>query len=90
MVAIASAIQNRYGIKSVPHIVCAGFSKEETEYALIDLEFLDVTELLLFRGDTNKLDVSQHCMDSHAHAVDLQQQIENFNKGIALTVQVLL
>ncbi len=83
-VAIAAAIQNRYGIKAVPHIVCAGFSKEETEYALIDLEFLDVTELLLLRGDIHKLDASQRRMDSHAHAVDLQQQVENFNKGVAL------
>lgn len=83
-VAIAAAIQNKYGIKAVPHIVCTGFSKEETEYALIDLEFLDVTELLLLRGDTHKLDASQRRMDSHAHAVDLQQQVENFNRGIAL------
>ena len=49
-VAIAAAIQNRYGITAVPHIICKGFAKEETEYALIDLNFLGVYDLLLLRG----------------------------------------
>ncbi len=82
-VAIAAAIQNKYGIRAVPHIICAGFSKEETEYALIDLSFLGVTDLLLLRGDTHKLDAVQRKMDWHEHATDLQQQVENFNRGIA-------
>lgn len=38
-VAIAAAIQNKYGIQAVPHIICKGFTKEETEYALLDLNF---------------------------------------------------
>lgn len=50
-VAIASAIQNKYGITAVPHIICKGFTKDETEYALIDLNFLGVYDLLLLRGD---------------------------------------
>lgn len=82
-VAIAAAIQNRYGITAVPHIVSQGFSKEETEYALIDLSFLGVTDLLLLRGDTKKLDAEQRKMDSHPHATDLQMQVNNFNRGIA-------
>ena len=52
-VAIASAIQNKYGITAVPHIICKGFTKDETEYALIDLNFLGVYDLLLLRGDVN-------------------------------------
>lgn len=82
-VAIAAAIQHRYGIRAVPHIISKGFSKEETEYALIDLSFLGVTDLLLLRGDTKKLDVEQHQMDSHSHATGLQAQVNDFNRGVA-------
>lgn len=82
-VAIAAAIQNKYGITAVPHIISQGFSKEETEYALIDLSFLEVTDLLLLRGDTKKLDASQQKMDSHLHATGLQEQVNNFNRGLA-------
>lgn len=82
-VAIAAAIQNRYGIRAVPHIISRGFSKEETEYALIDLSFLGVTDLLLLRGDTRKLDADQQKMDSHLYATGLQEQVNNFNQGIA-------
>lgn len=82
-VAIAAAIQNRYGIRAVPHIISQGFSKEETEYALIDLSFLGVTDLLLLRGDTRKLDEQLKNIDSHPHATGLQEQVNNFNKGIA-------
>jgi methylenetetrahydrofolate reductase (NADPH) len=82
-VAIAAAIQHRYGIRAVPHIISKGFSKEETEYALIDLSFLGVTDLLLLRGDTKKLDAQQRSMDSHEHATGLQEQVNNFNRGIS-------
>lgn len=83
-VAIAAAIQNKYGIKAVPHIVSLGFTKEETEYALIDLSFLGVTDLLLLRGDSNKLDAEQRKMDSHQFATELPEQVNNFNNGIGL------
>ncbi|MDO5665434.1 MAG: methylenetetrahydrofolate reductase [Bacteroidia bacterium] len=82
-VAIAAAIQNKYGIRAVPHIISQGFSKEETEYALIDLSFLGVTDLLLLRGDTKKLDADQRKMDSHLYATGLQEQVNNYNNGIA-------
>ena len=49
-VAIAAAIQNRYGLIPVPHIICKGFTKEETEYALLDLNFLGINNLLVLRG----------------------------------------
>lgn len=83
-VAIASAIQNRYGITAVPHVICKGFTKEETEYALIDLNFLGIYDLLLLRGDVKSFDDGRHAELYHEHATDLQQQINRFNQGIAL------
>ena len=55
-VAIAAAIQNKYKVNVVPHMICSGFSKSETEYALIDLQFLGITDLLVLRGDKAKHD----------------------------------
>lgn len=83
-VAIAAAIQNKYGIRAVPHMISSGFSKDETEYALIDLSFLGVKDLLLLRGDSKRLDTEQRKMDSHKYATDLQEQVNNFNKGISI------
>jgi methylenetetrahydrofolate reductase (NADPH) len=84
-VAIASAIQNKYGITAVPHIICKGFSKDETEYALIDLNFLGVYDLLLLRGDDKGLEPSlKNPEEYHEHATDLQRQVNNFNIGIAV------
>jgi methylenetetrahydrofolate reductase (NADPH) len=84
-VAIASAIQNKYGITAVPHMICKGFTKDETEYALIDLNFLGVYDLLLLRGDAKTLAPSQQSASLyHEYATDLQHQVNNFNAGIAL------
>lgn len=83
-VAIASAIQNTYGITAVPHIICKGFTKDETEYALIDLNFLGVYDLLLLRGDIKTLEVSKNADMYHNYATDLQEQVNNFNAGTAL------
>lgn len=82
-VAVAAAIQNRYGIPAVPHIICSGYSRIETEYALIDLSFLDIRNLLLLRGDKAK----HHNQfipntDGHAHALELEQQVNTFNQGL--------
>ncbi|MDR2498396.1 MAG: methylenetetrahydrofolate reductase [Tannerellaceae bacterium] len=84
-VAIASAIQNKYGLTAVPHIICRGFSKEETEYALIDLNFLGVHDLLLLRGDDKGLDAEAlKSEDYHRYASDLQKQVNDFNIGISV------
>lgn len=84
-VAIASAIQNKYNITAVPHIICKGFTKEETEYALIDLNFLGVYDLLLLRGDVKTIEAGDANSNLyHEHATDLQDQVNNFNKGIAV------
>jgi methylenetetrahydrofolate reductase (NADPH) len=84
-VAIAACIQNKYGIPAVPHVICKGFTKEETEYALLDLNFLGIENLLLLRGDAKSLDtVHQDPKLYHEHATDLQQQVNLFNQGISI------
>ncbi len=84
-VAISAAIQNRYGLIPVPHIICRGFTKEETEYALLDLNFLGINNLMLLRGDDKREFISDCDNDNyHEHATDLQNQINLFNKGIGL------
>lgn len=50
-VAIASAIHNKYGIATVPHVVCSGYSREEIECILLDLQYLEITDILVLRGD---------------------------------------
>ena len=82
-VAVAAAIQQRYGIPAVPHIICSGYSKIETEYALIDLNFLGITNLLLLRGDKAHHE-SRFTPNpgGHAHASELQLQVNDFNKGL--------
>ncbi|MDR2806483.1 MAG: methylenetetrahydrofolate reductase [Dysgonamonadaceae bacterium] len=84
-VAIAGAIQNRYKIPAVPHIICKGFTNEETEYALIDLQYLGVTDLLLLRGDTGQLEKDQpDPAKCYEHTTDLIGQVNRFNQGIDL------
>lgn len=84
-VAISAAIQNRYGLIPVPHIICRGFTKEETEYALLDLNFLGVNNLMLLRGDDKREFISDSDKENyHEHATDLQEQVNLFNKGIGL------
>lgn len=82
-VAVAAAIQNRYNITVVPHILCSGFTREETEYVLLDLQFLGITDLLILRGDKAKHEnafIPEY--DGYAHAVELQNQINDFNQGV--------
>ena len=84
-VAVAAALQNRYGIPAVPHIICKGFTKEETEYALLDLNFLGIHNLLLLRGDSKSIDTAnQDPSMYHEHASDLQRQVNEFNTGRSL------
>ena len=81
-VAIAAAIKNRYHIPTVPHIICSGYSKEEIEYELIDLSFMGITDLLVLRGDKAKHDPRFIATKGgYNHAIELQEQINQFNKG---------
>jgi methylenetetrahydrofolate reductase (NADPH) len=81
-VGICAAIMNRYGVDAVPHLICGGFSKEETENALIDLNFLNVNNVLALRGDAAKFEdkFTPH-PEGHAYALDLVKQLSNINDG---------
>lgn len=81
-VGLAAAIQHKYNIDVVPHIICGGFSRRETEEALIDLDFLGIHNLLVLRGDPDKdTGKFQACEDGHSYAVDLVRQIMDMNRG---------
>ncbi len=81
-IAIAAAIQNKYGLHVVPHIVCSGNNREDLEYMLLDLQFLGVSDLLVLRGDKAKEDpYFQPSGDGPTHAIGLIEQIQRFNEG---------
>lgn len=81
-VAIAASIQHKYGIPVVPHILCGGFTKSETEHVLIDLNFLGIKNVLALRGDGVK---NQHVFqpekNGHANASELVAQLKDLGKG---------
>ncbi len=84
-VGICAAVQNRYKIDAVPHILCGGFSREDTENALIDLDFLGIENVLALRGDSIKGEtyfVAEK--NGHTYASELVGQITGMNKGIYL------
>lgn len=82
-VAVAAAIQNKYNITVVPHILCSGFTREETEYVLLDLQFLNITDLLVLRGDKAKHETAFTPEgNGYYHAIELQKQINDFNQGL--------
>ncbi len=81
-VGISAAIKYHYGIPVVPHIICGGFTREETENALIDLNFLGIKNLLVVRGDPQpgmRVFIPEH--DGNAHAINLVTQINALNHG---------
>ncbi len=81
-VGICAAIMHRYGVDAVPHLICGGFSKEETENALIDLNFLDINNVLALRGDAAKFeDKFVPHPEGHAYALDLIKQLGEMNEG---------
>lgn len=84
-VAIAATLKERYGIPTVPHVICSGFSRSELENELIDLSYLGITDLLVLRGDRAKGENRFIPMrDGHEHAIDLCRQVEDFNNGLML------
>ena len=84
-VAISASIKYKYKVAVVPHIICGGFTKEETENALLDLNFLGMNNVLAIRGDApaeTKIFVPEE--GGHQHALDIVKQIMKLNKGIYL------
>ena len=84
-VSICAAIMNHFNVDPVPHMICGGFSREETENALIELNYLGIDNLLLIRGDAIK---SESAFESHKNghrfAIDLVKQVTNMNRGVYL------
>lgn len=84
-VGICAAIMHRYGVDAVPHLICGGFTREDTENALIDLNFLNVNNVLALRGDARKFDgkfIPEP--EGNQYAIDLVKQIADMNNGIYL------
>jgi len=82
-VGICAALMNRYKVDAVAHLICGGFSKQETEDALIDLNFLGVNNVLILRGDAPKNESSfEPEPGGHRYAIELMQQVMNMNNGI--------
>ncbi|RYD58284.1 MAG: methylenetetrahydrofolate reductase [NAD(P)H] [Sphingobacteriales bacterium] len=89
-VGICAAIMNKYKVEAIPHLICGGFSKDETENALIDLHFLGVKNVLALRGDAaaNEKFFSAH-PNGHRYAEDLVKQIVSLNKGQYLEQDII-
>jgi len=89
-VAIAAALKYKYkNIDVVPHLICGGFTKEETENALIDLNFLGIENILLLRGDPDKsTNTFVPEQGGHKNALGLIKQVSNLNKGIYLDEEI--
>ena len=84
-VGICAAIINRYKVEVIPHLICGGFTKDETENALIDLNYLGIENILAMQGD--KMDSESEFIPTpggHAYASDLIEQIMDTNKGVYL------
>ena len=84
-VGICAAIINKYDVEAVPHIICGGFTREETENALIDLQFLGIDNVLALRGDSIKTE--SHFVPEpggHHYAIDLVKQVTDMNNGLYL------
>lgn len=89
-VGITAAIKFKYKVDVVPHIICGGFNREETENALIDLNFLGIDSVLAIRGDNLKSDkYFSPEPDGHSFAIDLVKQIGEMNKGSYLDEELL-
>lgn len=81
-VAIAAAIQNKFGIPVIPHVICSGASAFDIEYELIDLQFLGIENLLLLRGDKAKEDSRfVPTPGGYSHTTELIEQVNRFNEG---------
>jgi methylenetetrahydrofolate reductase (NADPH) len=84
-VGICAGIQNKYSVDAIPHILCGGFTKEDTENLLIDLDFLGIDNVVALRGDALKNETYfRPEREGNEYATDLVLQIDNLNKGIYL------
>jgi methylenetetrahydrofolate reductase (NADPH) len=83
--SICAAIMNKYTVDTVPHLICGGFSINETEDALINLHYLGIDNVLVLRGDAAKNETAfEPESDGHKYAIDLLKQVTDLNSGIYL------
>jgi methylenetetrahydrofolate reductase (NADPH) len=81
-VGICSAIMHRYRVDAIPHMICGGFSRQETEDALIDLAFLGVDNVLVLRGDAARNETTfEPEVNGNRYAIDLLKQVVHLNNG---------
>ncbi len=81
-VGICAAIKNKYNVDAIPHVLCGGFTKEDTENFLIDLDFLDIDNVVALRGDAIKNEIYfKPEKEGNTYAGDLVNQIERLNQG---------
>ena len=89
-VGICAAIQSKYGVDAIPHILCGGFDKEDTENFLIDLDFLGIDNVVALRGDAVKTETYfTPSKDGHSYANELVDQITDLNQGKYLDADLL-
>jgi len=89
-VGICAAIQNKYSVDAIPHILCGGFNKEDTENFLIDLGFLGIDNVMALRGDAVKSETYfTPEKDGHNYAEELVSQITDLNNGLYLDEEIL-
>lgn len=83
--SICAAIMNKYNVDTVPHLICGGFSINETEDALINLRYLGIDNVLVLRGDAAKNETAfEPEPDGHRYAIDMIKQVVDLNSGIYL------
>jgi methylenetetrahydrofolate reductase (NADPH) len=83
--AICASIMNRYNVDTVPHLICGGFSVQDTEDALLTLSYLGIDNVLVIRGDAAKNETAfEPDPRGHKYAIDLLKQIINLNNGVYL------
>jgi methylenetetrahydrofolate reductase (NADPH) len=83
--SICASIMNKYNVDTVPHLICGGFGINETEDALINLNYLGIDNVLVLRGDAAKNETAfEPEPGGHRYAIDLLKQVCNLNSGIYL------
>tara|TARA_R110002051_G_scaffold3131_3_gene16814 strand:+ start:4204 stop:5157 length:954 start_codon:yes stop_codon:yes gene_type:complete len=81
-VGICASIQHKYNVDTVPHVICGGFTKEETEYMLVDCHYLGIQNVMALRGDARSEQKYFEATDGgHPFAIDLVKQIQDLNCG---------
>ncbi len=81
-VGICASIKHKYDVDTIPHVLCGGFTKEETEYLLVDCHYLGIDNIMALRGDAMKEEkYFEPSTGGHKYASDLVRQISNLNEG---------